>query len=66
MWAAGGLRLPPILLLDYPDYYNDRRIRTKRKGLPPALHRQQAPCAFSEDAGYAMVAAATGVLAELI
>ncbi len=28
---------------DYLDYYNNRRIKTKRKGLPPALHRQQAP-----------------------
>ena len=27
---------------DYLDYYNNRRIKTKRKGLPPALHRQQA------------------------
>ena len=30
-------------LVDYLDYYNNRRIKTKRKGLPPALHRQQAP-----------------------
>ncbi|WP_366448931.1 IS3 family transposase [uncultured Pseudoflavonifractor sp.] len=29
-------------LVDYLDYYNNRRIRMKRKGLPPALHRQQA------------------------
>ena len=29
-------------LLDYLDYYNNRRIKAKRKGLPPALHRQQA------------------------
>ena len=26
-------------LLDYLDYYN--RIKAKRKGVPPALHRQQ-------------------------
>lgn len=24
------------------DYYNNRRIKAKLKGLPPALHRQQA------------------------
>ncbi|WP_430472440.1 IS3 family transposase [Yeguia hominis] len=24
------------------DYYNKRRIKAKRKGLPPAIHRQQA------------------------
>lgn len=29
-------------LLDYLEYYNNRRIKTKLKGLPPALHRQQA------------------------
>ena len=29
-------------LLDYLDYYNHRRIKAKLKGLPPALHRQQA------------------------
>ncbi len=23
-------------------YYNSRRIQAKRKGLPPAIHRQQA------------------------
>lgn len=28
-------------LVDYMDYYNNRRIKTKLKGLPPALHRQQ-------------------------
>ena len=27
---------------DYLDYYNNRRIRAKLKGLPPAIHRQQA------------------------
>jgi putative transposase len=27
---------------DYLDYYNNRRIKTKLKGLPPALYRQQA------------------------
>jgi DNA-binding MarR family transcriptional regulator len=26
----------------YLDYYNNRRIKAKRKGLPPAIHRQQA------------------------
>ena len=25
-----------------PDYYNNRRIKAKLKGLPPAIHRQQA------------------------
>ena len=29
-------------LLDYIDYYNNRRIKARLKGLPPALHRQQA------------------------
>ncbi|MBS6981818.1 MAG: IS3 family transposase [Oscillibacter sp.] len=27
---------------DYLDYYNNRRIKAKLKGLPPAVHRQQA------------------------
>jgi transposase InsO family protein len=29
-------------LMDYLDYYNNRRIKAKLKGLPPALHRQLA------------------------
>jgi len=29
-------------LIEYLDYYNNRRSKTKLKGLPPALHRQQA------------------------
>jgi len=29
-------------LIDYIDYYNSRRIKARLKGLPPALHRQQA------------------------
>ena len=29
-------------LVDYLDYYNNRRIKIMRQGLPPALHRQQA------------------------
>lgn len=29
-------------LIEYLDYYNNRRIKAKLKGLPPALHRQQA------------------------
>ena len=29
-------------LVKYLDYYNNRRIRLKLKGLPPAVHRQQA------------------------
>ena len=29
-------------LIEYLDYYNNRRIKTKLKDLPPALHRQQA------------------------
>lgn len=29
-------------LVDYLDYYNNHRIKTKLKGLPPALHRKQA------------------------
>lgn len=31
--------------VEYLDYYNNRRIKKKLKGLPPALHRQQAPSA---------------------
>ena len=33
-------------LIEYLDYYNNRRIKAKLKGLPPALHRQQALSAF--------------------
>ena len=29
-------------LIEYLDYYNNHRIKTKLKGLPPAIHRQQA------------------------
>jgi len=29
-------------LIDYLDYYNNRRIKKKLKGLSPAIHRQQA------------------------
>ena len=29
-------------LADYLDYYNNHRIKIKLKGLPSALHRQQA------------------------
>ena len=29
-------------LVDYLDYYNNQRIKAKLKGLPPAIHRQQA------------------------
>ena len=29
-------------LVSYLDYYNNRRIKAKLKGLPPALHRKQA------------------------
>ena len=29
-------------LVDYLDYYNNRGIKAKLKGLPPAIHRQQA------------------------
>lgn len=29
-------------LIDYLDYYNNRRIKLKLKGLPPAVHRRQA------------------------
>ena len=28
-------------LVNYLDYYNNRRIKINRKGLPSALHRQQ-------------------------
>ena len=30
-------------LIDYLGYYNTRRVKAKLKGLPPALHRLQAP-----------------------
>ena len=29
-------------LIEYLDYYNNRRIKAKLKGLPPAIHRQQS------------------------
>jgi putative transposase len=29
-------------IVDYMDYYNNRRIKIKLKGLPPAIHRRQA------------------------
>ena len=29
-------------LIDYLVYYNNKRIKAKLKGLPPAIHRQQA------------------------
>ncbi|HBT23221.1 MAG TPA: hypothetical protein DD439_01140 [Ruminococcaceae bacterium] len=29
-------------LVAYLDYYNNRRIKAKLKGLPSAIHRQQA------------------------
>ncbi len=29
-------------LIEYLDYYNNRQIKAKLKGLPPAIHRQQA------------------------
>ena len=29
-------------LVEYPDDYNNRRIKAKLKGLLPAIHRQQA------------------------
>lgn len=29
-------------LVDYLDYYNNRRIKTKLKGLSPALYRKLA------------------------
>ena len=29
-------------LVEYHDYYNNHRIKAKRNGLPPALHRKQA------------------------
>ena len=29
-------------LIDYLNYYNNRRIKAILKGLPPAIHRQQA------------------------
>uniref|UniRef100_UPI003A8A351A transposase n=2 Tax=Anaerotignum sp. TaxID=2039241 RepID=UPI003A8A351A len=29
-------------LIEYLDYYNNRRIKAKLKGLPPAIYRQQA------------------------
>lgn len=29
-------------LIEYLDYYNNKRIKAKLKGLPPAIHRRQA------------------------
>ena len=29
-------------LIEYIDYYNNKHIKARLKGLPPALHRQQA------------------------
>ncbi len=29
-------------MIEYLDYYNYHRIKAKLKGLPPAIHRQQA------------------------
>ena len=29
-------------LMEYLDFYNNRRIKVKLKGLPPAIHRQRA------------------------
>lgn len=29
-------------IIDYLNYYNNTRIKVKIKGLPPAIHRQQA------------------------
>ena len=29
-------------LIEHLDSYNNRRIKAKRKGLPPVIHRQQA------------------------
>ena len=29
-------------MIEYIDYYNNRRIKARLKGLLPALHRQQA------------------------
>jgi putative transposase len=31
-----------VEFINYMDYYNNRRIKAKLKGLPPAIHRQQA------------------------
>jgi len=38
-WFLGYSLLDEI---EYIDYYNNRRIKARLKGLPPALHRQQA------------------------
>ncbi|MBP3654213.1 MAG: IS3 family transposase [Oscillospiraceae bacterium] len=37
-----SMELFKIELIEYINYYNNRRIKGRRKGLPPALHRQQA------------------------
>ena len=31
-----------VELIEYLDYYNNRRTKERLKGLPPAIHRQQA------------------------
>jgi len=37
-----GMTVTNPELIDYLDYYNNRRRKAKLKDLPPALHRQQA------------------------
>ena len=37
-----SMELFKLELIEYLDYYNNRRIKAKLKGLPPAIHRQQA------------------------
>ncbi len=38
----GSMEYFKVELAHYLDYYNNRRAKAKRKGLPPALHRRQA------------------------
>lgn len=50
-WRAAAFAGVPLCepvkqeLVEYPDYHNSHRMKAKRRGLPPAIHRQQAPFA---------------------
>ena len=38
----GSMEHFKIELIAYLDYYNNRRVKLKLNGLPPAIHRRQA------------------------
>ena len=56
----GYLKDTVVELVDYLDYYNNRRIKMKLKGLPPALHRQQALSFMKMNRRYDKICAAKG------